>query len=182
MSANSVKIRIFWSASAFDLSSRMSFWSFVVVLRLELPGIRPGTALSGLGRGRSPTSSPRRRTRPGRGVRPRRSSPGGQCLRLPAPHLPRPRARAGGGRRGPRHRRSAPSTSRGASSRRRSRCELQGRRAAFGSRRSQESSKAATELSKRLRKLVRISPTTCLWRFSSNGSMSLSGPLYQCRG
>ena len=40
----------------------------------------------------------------------------------------------------------------------------------------------ATELSKRLRKLVRMRPTTCFWRFSSNGSMSLSGPMYQCSG
>ena len=39
MSANSVKIRIFWSASALDLSRRMSFLELVVVLRLELPGL-----------------------------------------------------------------------------------------------------------------------------------------------
>ena len=39
MSANSVKIRIFWSASAFDFKQADELPELVVVLRLELPGL-----------------------------------------------------------------------------------------------------------------------------------------------
>ena len=39
MSANSVKIRIFWSVSAFDLSRRMSFLSLSSCFGFELPGL-----------------------------------------------------------------------------------------------------------------------------------------------
>ena len=69
------------------------------------------------------------------------------------------------------------SIAQGASSRLASRYALRGTRAAFCSRRSQDSSNAATELSKRLRNSVRMRPTTCFWRFCSNGSMLLSSPL-----
>ena len=176
MSANSVKISTFRLGELLRLQQPDQLLELVVVLRLELPRLVEEVARSGRGRGRSRRGSRRPCTRRGRACSTfveqlRRDDVLVGVLVVVAVELER-----------------------------QLRCVAEDlgvlelpaleplllgvglavhldEREELLEQRSHDCSKAQTELSNRLRKLVRISPTTWYWRFFSIGSIDSSAPL-----